>query len=141
VARLVLLRFDSNEAAELFARVLSDPETNGPGMDVNDLLYGVKPEWVIGMPTKACECAQTRPSKRQRGGHKVEGWTKGKTYGWWIHPVKGCGRVSRLVLERFIPNLTNGAYDLLPEILDEPDRIPNDMRRFHDTYENVRTRR
>ncbi len=127
MARLVLLSFKSNEEAEILARIVCDPEAY---VDVPDLLVNAEVEWVIGRPVNACECSQTRKAPGRRGKKVTSGWTKGQKYGWWIHPVKGCGRVSRLVLERFVANLTGGAYDLLPEILDEPERVPNDPRKF-----------
>lgn len=136
MARLVLLSFDSNADAELIVRQLQDG--------------GVLPgdptvEWVLGKPTRSCECALkadpvARRKRRGVGRTSKDAFTKGRKLGWWLHAA--CGRPTRMVVERFTTNLTNGHYDLLPEILGDPERVPNDTRMYAgDWVENQRTRR
>jgi hypothetical protein len=129
MARLVLLSFPSNKAADAFVRMAVENE----GTAINTVLpSSATVEWVAARPTRPCECAVKLPSGRnvRRGrrtkGH-TDGWHMGRHYGWWLHQ---CGRVSRMAIDRFAINMIGGNYDLLPEILGDPEREPNDMRQF-----------
>jgi len=142
MARLVLLSFKDNSEAEEFARGIALTGT------VSCDIGGTKKadvEWVIAQPTKACQCGLSeqpvKRSRRRKGINRTsaDAFSKGSRFGWWCHAT--CHRVSKGVLERFVANLTNGSYDLLPEILDDSERVPNDMRRFHDFMPNVRSKR
>jgi len=141
MARLVLLSFKDNAEAERLAQNLTENEG-----DISTVIpCTAHIEWVIAQPTKACQCGLSeqpvKRSRRRKGLNRTsaDAFSKGRRFGWWCHAT--CHRVSRGVLERFVANLTNGNYDLLPEILDDPERVPNDMRRFHDFMPNIRSKR
>jgi hypothetical protein len=138
--RLVLLSMEKAAAESLVRTLAANDGTHRPAMA---LPKSCNVEWVIAAPTLACRCAISETSGRGRRSRRQRvdgsGWTKTRHFGWWVHAA--CGKVSRLVVDRFIPNLTNGSYDLLPEILNDPDRTPNDIRRFGDPDENWRTKR
>lgn len=140
MARLVLLSFANNAEAENFAR----HAVQNNGTAINTIVpSSAKVEWVCGMPTRSCECSQqaaaTKRRRRNRGGTSSDGYRKGTTFGWWVHA--NCGRVSRMVLERFITYKLTDAYDLLPTILGDPDRVPNDSRQYGYQVDRGKTKR
>jgi hypothetical protein len=130
--RLVLLSFPNYKEGEEFARQVASGGVLGgtPVMPVNATV-----EWVAARPTVACKCAQTkavskrriRNSRRDRNSTD-NGYTMRVDWGWWIHAK--CMKPARLVVEHFATNMIGGSYDLLPKILDDPDRKPNDLRKF-----------
>lgn len=123
MARLVLLSFKDNGAAEEFVRQAVSPDGIGLSSDTHV-------EWIIARPVSHCQCDMPGPKQPARKLRKKgEGWTQGKRFGWWLHPA--CGRVSKMVKERFVAHLTNGYFDLLPEILGTDDE-PNDVRRYYE---------
>lgn len=130
MARLVLLRFKDNAEAEFVVRHLVENAEQGIS---TALPSTATVEWVVAQPVSHCQCnivaSPKRRSRRARAGN--EGFSKSLHYGWWVHPL--CRRVSKMVKERFTAHMTNGAYDLLPEILGDPNRVPNDQRQFMDT--------
>jgi hypothetical protein len=135
--RLVLLSMEQQDA-ENFVQSMCDPE-----LENGTVQLAVGPatvEWVIAQPTLPCTCHIAEERKRGRRGSRVDrsSFTKTRHLGWWVHVP--CKKVSRLVIERFTALLTNGHYDLLPEILGV-DAEPNDMRRFHDWDASMRSKR
>jgi hypothetical protein len=141
--RLVLLSMTTDDA-EQFAKEWAEGDT---AIDYAPLSKA-QIEWVIAEPTVACECSQVaeytgRRRRKNNGSRKSsDGFTKTQHFGWWVHA--NCGRVTRLVKEHYVSGLTNGAYDLLPEILDMPDATPNDLRSWPAgdiVAENARTKR
>lgn len=147
MARLVLLSFANNAEAERFVREMEPgtatdeyPETIG------EAVWHATVEWVVARPTNPCNCAMApagsdaRKRRRRLSRTSRDAFTKGKRFGWWLHAA--CKRPTRLVIEKFATNMTNGAYDLMPEIIGD-GREPNDLRRYPggDTWENIRTRR
>lgn len=131
-ARLVLLRFEDHKEAEEFVRAL-EPDSDAMTDDLGNLVNDAHVEWVTAMPAEYCGCgASTRSSGRRtkitrRDRKSTEGWTKGRTFGWWVHPL--CGGVGKMALDRWTAHMTNGAYDLKPKILGT-DEVPNDTRQY-----------
>jgi hypothetical protein len=137
MARLVLLRFGNNAEAENFVKEMFSE--GGIGLSSH-----TRVEWVLAQPTKPCTCniAQQPGRKSRRKRTEGSGFTKTRHFGWWVHAA--CRRPSKLVIDRFTRNLTNGHYDLLPEILAETDMHPVDIPQPNDTRqfdENWRTKR
>lgn len=80
MAKFVLLEFDDDKEAELFAMQ--------GGMLAERA--GVDTMVVVGIfrkPTKYCDCKVKGLWSRQ------DGWTMGRKYGWWVH--NRCGRPSK----------------------------------------------
>lgn len=128
MARVVLLSFTSNEAAEAFVRMTAE---SGLGVQIGeDGMTRVEAtvEAVVGRPVNWCKCALNpdTSSRRRRGRKSLSkgrsfGWSRGKTYGWWLCPT--CHRPSRPIVEHFITTMLAGNNDLLPKILD-PEQNP-----------------
>lgn len=122
--RLVLLSFEDYKEGEAFTRKVTSGD--GPQATV---------EWVIARPTAPCKCARTqavtkrriRQTRRDRGSTD-DGFTMRQDWGWWVHAK--CLKPAKMVVDRFTTNLAGGSHDLLPKILGEPNRVPNDLRKF-----------
>lgn len=115
MARLVLLSFKDNTAAESFVKILwqmqeSDSGTADPLVSAI-LAAHSKTEWMVARPMNYCRCG----GKGSRN-HKMA-YTKTKRFGWWVHA--GCNRVSIMVMQKFVKNMLNGSNDLLPELVPE----------------------
>jgi hypothetical protein len=78
MARLIVLRFEDDDDADLFTRstVLMDSKGDGSLLQVFPTVEGM-----FQAPTKLCDCAD-------RG----DGWRHSDKHGWWLH--HGCGRPS-----------------------------------------------
>lgn len=121
MARLVLLSFKDNEAAEAFCKLVmqsDDVHKEGWGDHVAELgtllsAYG-KLEWLIARPMNYCKCAGSNRNH-------IIGWARTKRFGWWVHSK--CNRVSKVVYRDFVKNRMNGSNDLLHE-LREPEVVP-----------------
>ena len=126
MARVVLLSFKENDAAEQFiASVLAAQDESTPmaQMSQNIMAAGAIAsacgviEAMIARPTVACRCVIV--GKSQRGTKSKfralgERWVKSERFGWLIH--ERCKRPNYWVVKRFIDNMHVGYNDLLPEL-------------------------
>ena len=121
MARLVLVSFKDNEAAESFCKLVAqsdDVHKEGWSDHVTELgvllsAYG-KLEWMIARPLAWCRC-------RGHAKNRQMGWSKTRRFGWWVHTE--CNRCSRMVVEKFVSNLLNGNNDLLLELRPKPEPV------------------
>jgi hypothetical protein len=140
--RAVLLTMNQRDA-ELFVKALEGKFDDFTGGDFETVLAHTKVEWVVAVPTVPCTCAaqpQARRKARRSGVNRtsVDAFTKTEHFGWWVHAIRGCRKPYRMVIEKFTTNMTNGSYDLLPEILGDPNREPNDNRRWDEAWRSKR---
>jgi hypothetical protein len=83
VARLVVLRFENDQEADVYVDTLLHGYTIFipiPGQVGRDK---IKPtvEMVVQTPTLFCDCS-----------YRGDGWRRGEKRGWWVH--NGCGKPS-----------------------------------------------
>jgi hypothetical protein len=111
VARVVILSFKDNEAAEALTRGLLKAQRDPMGgipMELSAILVASSNvEAFLARPTASCRC-------KTHKNHK-QAWTKTVRFGWWVHAA--CKRPSSLVVKNYIKNLIiSGGNNLLPEI-------------------------
>lgn len=112
MARLVVIEFSDNEAAEKFVRRMSGLDKPEGSEQANDAFsvgslvraYGEVVR-VVAKPTIFCTCGDPRTV----GG----GWAKSKKYGWMVH--KTCAKPTVEWGSKIVYLLS--VKDLLPEIL------------------------
>lgn len=75
MARLLVLSFKDNEAAEAAAKLLADGRTT----ILNEFEHEAVVEGIYAAPTVFCD-----PGDGHRGKKTMSGWTRGKKYGWWV---------------------------------------------------------
>lgn len=142
MARVVILSFDDNQAAEAFVNHVWDAQDSErvypyqfmPVAISAMVVAHAKIESMIARPTVSCRCrivGMTQFFREKRRGVKVGGkfvdpsdrleytlamgrWIKTKRYGWLVHDK--CKRPHFFVVQRFIQNMHVGTNDLLPEI-------------------------
>jgi len=136
MARVIILSFRDNEAAEALIEKLDDlqgyafdPDAEHPSLHVHQdnlmelgatLAAHAKPEALLARPTAGCHC-------RRKG--RVQGWTRTKRFGWFVCPE--CNRPSTLVVKKWMSNLTGtvGGNNQLQELRrkihpDDPNESP-----------------
>lgn len=112
MSRIIILSFDSNEAAEGFARTaLSDDQP-------------YKLEAMIARPTRGCPGPHRVPGRMK----SERGWTRTKRFGWWV--CSTCKRPSSFVVRDFIDNMIGGYNDLLSELTGGQPRPPRRPRAY-----------
>jgi hypothetical protein len=114
MARLVVLSFDENEAAERFVDHMNNLMGAGALNQAAIVMAYASVEGVYAQPTKFCTCTETLGLKS--GGKKGHGWAKSKKYGWWVHTAPGCSKPSKKWGTN-IGAIVADAYNLLPSIL------------------------
>jgi hypothetical protein len=117
VARIILLGFKDNDAAEAFIRDMDRIQSLDP---VSSSLMGElgvitasagKVEALVARPTLTCKCSSTGMHQGKKTG---AGFTKTAKFGWWVHAK--CRRPTSYIVKNFITNMLNGHNDLLPEL-------------------------
>lgn len=112
MARVIVLEFSDNEAAEAFCRAsLAESE-----------------------PTYTLQAMVARPTTYCRGPHRVPGklksqmgWTRTIKFGWWVCSV--CNKPAPTVVRNFIANMVGGYNDLLPTVTGGEPTLPKHIRR------------
>jgi hypothetical protein len=110
MARIVVLSFDSNEAAESFAAVSMN----------DDVPYKV--EAMIARPTTGCRGPHRVPGKMK----PERGWSRTIRFGWFVCAV--CKKPSATVVRDFIANMLGGYNNLLPELFGDKPQQPRHIR-------------
>jgi hypothetical protein len=121
MARLVLVSFKDNDAAEAFCKLVDqsdDVHKEGWGDHVAELgtllsAYG-RLEWMIARPLAWCKC-------HGHSKNRQWGWARTRRFGWWIHAT--CNKCSKLTVINFVTNLLAGYNDLLPELRPKPEPV------------------
>jgi hypothetical protein len=109
MSRIVLLEFADNSEAETFVHEMTDPD---------QVVVGAEVVAVVARPTGWCKCAvqaESKSQRRRRIAKGFEGFSRGKTFGWWLCPA--CHKPSRAIVTHFVTNMLAGCNDLLPKIL------------------------
>ena len=117
MARIVILSFDDNSAAERYVRdVVGDEGVSVRSEDPDLYTEYAKAtvEAVIAQPTRPCRCAVV-PQRGRRRGKRETGWVRSRHFGWWI--CVRCNKPTKEVIKHFITGMLHGCNDLLPEIL------------------------
>lgn len=132
-ARVIILTFKDEKAAEQFARLKTQWEEEDfeapPGTEGEVLALGAivaaqtKLEAIVAKPSNPCTCTSSKHVNR--GG----GYTKTKKFGWWVHAA--CAKPEMRVIQDFIKNMIlSSGNDLLPAMRDkfkaqrEPTPVP-----------------
>jgi len=133
MARIVLLRFRQNDAAEDFVRAMATGTEEEP---ILFLRGSASVEAVVAQPTVWCVCPavpwnqpeQTRAQARRRKSRSKRelSYSRGKHFGWWccVH----CRKPSKAAVEHWVTSMLVGANDLLPEILGTGPPVDADQR-------------
>lgn len=126
MARVVVLSFTDNLAAEAFVKLLDEAQSNEYpniiGMTLQEmgliLASGAKTEALLPRPTlPSCTC---EPDYHLRGNQK--NWYKTKRFGWFVCPR--CRRPAKEVIQNYIKNLAvTGGNDLLAELRAEESPV------------------
>lgn len=126
MARVVILSFENNAAANKFVKDINALQNDGasPGAQVDKdeiLRVGLlaatysKLEALLARPTLACECTKGLGIRSQQY-KAVAGFGKTAKFGWWVHAA--CGRPTKMVVDNWIKNLIiSGGNNLLGQIL------------------------
>jgi hypothetical protein len=115
MARLVVLSFDENEAAEKLVTRINNRMGVGSLNEAAIVMAYAHVEAVYAQPTKFCQCSGETLGLKG-GGKKGHGWARSKKYGWWVHTAPGCSKPSRK-WGSSVAAVIGGAYNLLPQIL------------------------
>lgn len=116
MARILVLSFKNNDAAEAVVKMLEDaddPYQTGWGTRASALGIALsshaRAEALIARPVAPC---------RHRFV-KGQPWKKTERFGWYIHDVEGCRRPAATVVRDFIKNmLIASGNNLLPALRD-----------------------
>jgi hypothetical protein len=134
VARVVILSFNDNDAAEHFIEsvwTVQDGEVSSEQLQTETMAAGAiaaacsKIEAMVARPTIACKCKiLSKRAKQWRRSNQskfavydgTSGWYRTERFGWFVH--RPCNKPNRFVVSRFIKNMVIGAgcKDLLPEL-------------------------
>lgn len=121
MARVVILSFENNSAAVKFVREVNRVQTDDTSDHQDIARIGLlaatysKLEAFLARPTLACACKHGLGIRSQQY-KAVAGFGKTPKFGWWVHAA--CGRPTKMVVDRFISNLTiSGGNNLLHQIL------------------------
>lgn len=109
MARVVVLKFDEDDAANRFVEHMSNRMGAGALNQASVAIAYADVTHVFKVPTKFCEC--NVPLSAPKGTYGL-----GKKWGWWVH--KGCGRPAPRPwsTERGFRQLLFSARNLLDEI-------------------------
>jgi hypothetical protein len=114
MARIIVLSFEDNESAEMFAQELLGlyPNLGRPVVPPS-----AKIEAIVARPTSGCPGPHRVPGKMK----PERGFTRTKRFGWFVCGT--CKRPAKTVVENFIRNMLGGYNNLLPELQGgEPER-------------------
>jgi hypothetical protein len=128
VARIVILSFGDNDAAEHFVEgvlAAQDQDTSTEQLATEIMATGAivsacsTIEAMVARPTAWCKCkivGKSRGASRGKFSAMTESWYKSARFGWLIH--RRCQRPHYFVVTRFIQNMVTGVgcNDLLPEL-------------------------
>jgi len=129
MARIVLLGFGDNDAAEHFiASLWAAQEADDNQTEVlqqETVAIGAiaaacaTVEALVARPTTYCECkivGKGRGSSRGKFSAQTEDWIRTQRFGWIVH--KRCNKPNRWVVRRFVHQLLAGVgiKNLLPEL-------------------------
>lgn len=109
MARLVVLSFEDNAAAEGFVKQIDNLEylpegaMGGVSNDYAPIDAGVV-EGVFALPTQFCEGGHG-------GGKRSRSWSRGKKYGWWVCTV--CMKPANISREKTIRAVVSQGVNLL----------------------------
>jgi hypothetical protein len=137
MARVVVLSFRDNDAAEAVVQAVDELQQTEPPISANEyveriqrlgsiMAAGATPQALLARPTKGCTCSR-----------KHEPWKKTPRFGWFICPE--CRLPSVIVVRKFMANLIiSGGNNLLKELRDklakekeEPEvPMPEGQRQF-----------
>jgi hypothetical protein len=106
MARVIVLSFDDNESAEMFALGMLNKVADG----CPTVPPSAKIEAMIARPTARCTGPHRIPG-RMKSEH---GFTRTKRFGWFVCAT--CKKAAPAVVERFIENMLGGYNNLLPEV-------------------------
>jgi hypothetical protein len=121
MARVIILSFDDNAAAERFAKHVMEGQRLGLGTMTPS--QGVQVEAMVARPTVACRGPHRVPGKLK----SQMGWTRTIKFGWWVCSV--CNKPAPAVVRDFIQNMLGGYNDLLPTVTGGEPRPPKHIRR------------
>ena len=126
MARVIILSFKDNDAAEHFARQVLEGQDNGMCSVLPS--EGVKIEALIARPTAKCRGPHRVPGKQK----SERGWSRTKRFGWWVCSV--CNKCSPMVVRDFIDNMIGGYNNLLEELKGGDPQEPGAWHRYRRPY-------
>jgi hypothetical protein len=115
MARVIVLSFEDNESAEMFAKALL---REGPTAGRPFVPPSAKIEAMIARPTAGCRGPHRIPGKIK----SEHGFSRTKRFGWFV--CGQCKKPAQAVVDRFIENMLGGSNDLLPEVLGSEPKQP-----------------
>lgn len=129
MARVVILSFDDNDAAEAFIEKTLDAQEDryeGIPMAISSIVVAhATIEALVARPTVSCRCNIVGKSNRSANGRNKfnalhEHWHRTDKFGWYIH--ERCKRPNFFVVRDFIKNmLVSSGNNLLPALKEKRD--------------------
>jgi hypothetical protein len=127
MARVVMLNFDDNEAAEQFVIAIQKSQGDSYQLNVTDInTVGMvacaysKVVAVVARPTVWCRCRivpRGRGTVKTKFDNAFERWTRTERFGWYVH--SRCKRPNYFVVRDYMRNiLVSAGNNLLQELLD-----------------------